>query len=142
MAAMRDSMTLQRSRYRSLGQLAHVSSNPTTFRFTTDDGWPLVAEAHAPGAFRITVLPPGLAESARVTDLADLLAREEAIGEGELEKIEGGWRLIQGDTALEILTQPLRFRLVNREQCVLEAGSAEVGAISHCAEAQGEQAHW
>ncbi len=137
MAAMRDSMTLQRSRYRSLGQLAHVSTNSTTVRFTTDEGWPVVVEAHAPGVFRITVVPTGTPASDRASDLAGLLARAEPIGEATVETIAGGWEIRQGDDVLEILAQPLRLALRRQDKLVLSAGTPELAGIAHAAQADG-----
>lgn len=130
MAAMRDRMTHQktpqRSRYRPLLQLDRVSPDPAeavTFRFTTDDGWPVVVEAHAPGVFRVTIAAPGVPASDRVSDLADLLARSEAIGEAQLEDQAGVWRVVQGDDTLEIHTNPLRF-VVQRQGSPLLASAA------------------
>lgn len=135
-------MTIQRSRYRSLGQLAHESSNPTTFRFSTDDGWPLTIEAHGPGVFRITVVPEGVADSDRASEQADLLARPEAVGEASLAPLDGGWRITQGEDTLDIQTSPLRFALGRQGRTVLEAGSAGQGALGYCAEAKADEGRW
>ena len=131
MAAMRDSMTLQRSRYRSLGQLAHVSSNSTTVRFETEQGWPVVVEAHAPGVFRITVVPPGTAATDRAADLANLLARPEAIGEATMESVPGCWKIQQGEDVLEIYSQPMRFVLHRQGNTLLSAGTPEQAGLAH-----------
>jgi len=141
MAAMRDSMTLQRSRYRSLGQLAHVSSNSTTVRFETEQGWPLVVEAHAPGVFRITVVPTGTAATDRAADLASLLARPEAIGEATTESDSGCWKIQQGDDVLEIYSQPMRFVLHRQGNIVLSAGTAEQAGLAH-AEQDSDGGRW
>lgn len=142
MAAMRDSMTLQRSRYRSLGQLAHVSTNPTTVRFTTAEGWPLVVEAHAPGVFRIAVLPTGAVISDRASDLAGLLARNEPIGEATAEFAGGSWKIQQGEDTLEIFPDDLRIVLHRQDKVVLSLGGEAAGALAYDGEAQDDEARW
>src|SRR5690606_9095134 len=141
MAAMRGSMILQRSRYRSLGQLAHVSSNPTTVRFETEQGWPVVVEAHAPGVFRISVVPTGTAATDRVTELANLLARTEAIGEATTESAPGCWKIQQGEDILEIYSQPMRFVLHRQGNPVLAAGTPEQAGLAH-AEDETDAGRW
>src|SRR5690554_839885 len=139
---MRDSTTLQRSRYRNLVELTQVDASPTSFRFATEDGWPLVIEAHAPGVFRITIVPTGTSTTDRASELADLLSRPESIGEAECEPIAGGWRLTQGEDALEILANPLRLLLRRRGQAVLSAGTAELAAVAHAEDTTGDEASW
>jgi alpha-glucosidase (family GH31 glycosyl hydrolase) len=117
------------SRYQRLESLSIHESNPVSFRFNTDRGQPLLVEAHAPGVFRICVGgtvatgKPASGMATRAAVLHDLLARAEAIGEAAVEQIElegqSAFKIVQGDHALEISVQPLRFALYRKEQRVL-----------------------
>lgn len=128
---MRDLTTLQQPRYEDLGALAQGEVTSTSFQFSTDEGSTLVVETYAPGVFRVTVTPQGGQRPDRVAELADLLARHEPVNEGTISAIEGGWRIVQGEDALEIRPSPLRFALYRQERLVLAAGSEAVPAIAH-----------
>src|SRR5690606_37866093 len=81
--------------------------------------------------FRVSVAPPGGAGPDRAAELADLLARDEAIGEGTIETVNDGWRIVQGDDVLHVQQSPLRFSLFRNQRLVLEAGTSDVPAIAH-----------
>jgi alpha-glucosidase (family GH31 glycosyl hydrolase) len=94
--------------------------------FDLSDGLRLVVETHAPGVFRLRGgTSAGLTDKPRsYRDKANaelLLARQEAVGEAVLEPcVHGnGWRITQGDTALEILMHPLRLALFRGDTQVL-----------------------
>ena len=103
-----------------LESLKLVDTFPSKVVFDAGAGMKLVIEPHAPGVFRIRC---GLAESVAADILpgnrarahADvLLARPEAIGEAVLEPLSGsvkGWRLVQGDTALDISLNPFKLEV-------------------------------
>jgi len=117
------------SRYQRLESLSLQTSNPVAFSFTTDGGQALLIEAHAPGVFRVCIGgpaatgQPGTGMATRAAALHDLLARAEAIGEGTLEEVtvdgRPGFKILQGEHALEIATQPLRFTLYRKDVPVL-----------------------
>lgn len=90
----------------------------------------LQVETHAPGVYRLRCGLPGALDiekpSARSKAHAEiLLARQEAVGELALCSIanpaEQGWRLHQGDTALEIHRSPLEIALYRGDACVLRS---------------------
>ena len=91
-------------------------------------GLALQIEAHAPGVYRVRCAPPEtlLAReekpTARQKALAEmLLARDEPVGELATSSVVGGegWRLEQGEIALEVASNPLRLALYRGDRCVL-----------------------
>lgn len=98
------------------------------FAFGNDASLLLRVEAHAPGVYRLRC---GRAErvrdekpSARARALADmLLARQEPVGElavsSAIDSSEPGWRLEQGDVALELGSSQSGFTLYRGEHPVL-----------------------
>jgi alpha-D-xyloside xylohydrolase len=101
-----------------LETLKLVDSLPSRVVFDAGAGMKLVVEPHAPGVFRIRCgLPEAVAADilpgVRARAHADvLLARPEAIGEAILEPLTGGvkgWRLVQGDTVLDISVNPFKI---------------------------------
>jgi len=102
-----------------------LTSRSTRVDFDAGEGLRLAIEAHAPGVYRLRC-----GEASRLSDekptsrqraVTDmLLARQEAVGEATLVPLDNahGWRLTQGDTALEIHTGPVRIALYRAEQLV------------------------
>lgn len=124
-----------------LESLKLVDTLPSRIVFDAGAGMKLVIEPHAPGVFRVRCgLPEAVAADilpgtrARV-HAEVLLARPEAIGEATLEPIPGSvqaWSLIQGDTTLEISTNPFRLqvkRLGNPALSLCEGGIAFQDAL-------------
>src|SRR5690606_11403372 len=54
-----------------------------------------------------------------------LLVRDEPVGEMAASSVveAGGWRLEQGEIALEIASEPFRFSLYRGDLCVLRSGA-------------------
>ena len=104
------------------GPVAKTSSS-VEWAFHADE-WRLSIEAHAPGVFRLRCGPRAWLEPAkpslRAQRQADmLLARQEAVGEMECQPLaSGGWRLAQGDCALEIGGTDAGIRLMRADRCV------------------------
>jgi hypothetical protein len=103
-----------------LESLKLVDTLPSRIVFDAGAGIKLVVEPHAPGVFRVRCGSPeavaaDILPGARARAHADvLLARPEAIGEAVLEPMTGavkGWSLVQGDTTLEITTNPFRLQV-------------------------------
>jgi len=127
-----------------------LTSRPSRFDFDAGDGLHLVVEAHAPGVFRLRCGEanhfnddkPG----ARVRAVAEmLLARQEAVGEATTAPRESGdgWRITQGDVALEIQTNPVRVALYRNEDRVFESEvSAHTPAFGYNALDQADDAVW
>ncbi len=120
------------SRYTRLASLSQRAVNGPSIHFTTDQGWPLLVEAHAPGVFRIRV--DTTAEGTAVPRASrpssqryELLARDEAVGEAAVETTAGGFRIVQGEDVLELFTDPLRIALSRKGTVVLE--SLETDAV-------------
>ncbi|MDN3988792.1 glycoside hydrolase family 31 protein [Zwartia vadi] len=124
-----------------LESLKLVDTLPSRIVFDAGAGMKLVVEPHAPGVFRIRCgLPEAVAADilpgVRARAHAEvLLARPEAIGEAILEPLSGpakGWRLVQGDTALDITINPFRLqlhRLGKKALSLCEGGIALVDAL-------------
>src|SRR5690606_10986507 len=100
-------------------EFTHASSVRAEFALP-DARLALYVEAHAPGVYRIRFAPPDVLtareEKPTMRQKAHaemLLARDEPVGELITSSMLGatGWRLEQGDIALEITTQPMRFAL-------------------------------
>jgi alpha-D-xyloside xylohydrolase len=127
-----------------------LTSRPSRFDFDAGDGLHLVVEAHAPGVFRLRCGEanhlnddkPG----ARARAVAEmLLARQEAVGEASIAPREGGdgWRITQGDVALEIQSNPVRVAIYRNEERVFESEvSAHTPAFGHNALDQEDDAVW
>lgn len=127
-----------------------LTSRPSRFDFDAGDGLHLVVEAHAPGVFRLRCGEanhlnddkPG----ARARAVAEmLLARQEAVGEASIAPREGGdgWRITQGDVALEIQSNPVRVAIYRNEERVFESEvSAHTPAFGHNALDQEDDAAW
>jgi len=123
------------SRYQRLESLSLNTSSPAAVRFTTDQGQALLVEASAPGVFRLSMGTPAATgkpasgSATRAAALHDLLARDEPIGEAAVEQVEldgqPGFRIVQGDNALEIATQPLRLALYRKGRKVLASSADE-----------------
>ncbi|MGE8568927.1 MAG: glycoside hydrolase family 31 protein [Achromobacter sp.] len=74
-----------------------------------------------------------------------LLARQEAVGEASIAPREGGdgWRITQGDVALEIQSNPVRVAIYRNEERVFESEvSAHTPAFGHNALDQEDDAVW
>lgn len=130
---MHETSTLQQqSRFLDPGNLRKRDADTTTFRFCTDEGWPLEVEASALGVFRLTIGEPEQPDGA--ASQAMLLARDEAVAEAEIQKTDDGWRIEQGELVLEIRQNPLQLYWWRGDTCVLRMGSAEVPALARAAE--------
>ena len=110
-------------------EFTHANSVRAEFAFP-DAELVLHVEAHAPGVYRIRCAPPNVlaAREEKPTPRQKahaemLLARDEPVGELATSSVvgTGGWRLEQGEIALEIATDPLRFSLYRGEHCVLRS---------------------
>lgn len=113
-------------------EFTHASSARAEFAFP-DAGLAFYVEAHAPGVYRVRCAPPDVlaAREEKPTTRQKahaemLLVRDEPVGEMATSSVVGtaGWRLEQGEIALEIMAEPLRFALYRGERCVL-ASAAE-----------------
>ncbi|MEI2416895.1 glycoside hydrolase family 31 protein [Orrella sp. JC864] len=121
--------TSDSDRANHLENLDLKQSRATRLDFDAGGGLSLVVEPHAPGVFRLRCgLPAQVAEDRlpgiRAKAIADmLLARQEAVGELLVEPQAGGahrgWRVVQGDTALEISVDPVHVALYRNGTCVL-----------------------
>ena len=133
-----------------LDNIELLTSRPSRIDFDAGDGLHLVVEAHAPGVFRLrcgeanhlTDDKPG----ARARAVAEmLLARQEAVGEAAIAPREGGdgWRITQGDVALEIQSNPVRIALYRNDARVFESEvSAHTPAFGYNALDQADDASW
>lgn len=131
-----------------LTTLNFLTSKSTRADFDVEGtGLQLHIEAHAPGVYRLRCAPAEslLADkhSARERAHAEmLLARQEPVGELAVcsiaEPAQSGWRLEQGDIALEIQRSPLQFALYRGEECVLRT---QPGAALVCGRS-GDTAAW
>jgi alpha-glucosidase (family GH31 glycosyl hydrolase) len=126
-----------------------LTARPSRIDFDTGVGLRFVVEAHAPGVFRIRCASAhALADdkpSSREKAIAEmLLARQEAVGEATVApRDDGGWRIVQGDTALEILTDPVRIVLFKGDTQVLASEVSEyTPGFGHNALDEAEEAVW
>lgn len=121
-------------------ELAHVmqldslefqtaKSTHAVFAFR-DSELQLEIEATAPGVYRLRCAPASVLNndkpSARSRAHAEmLLARQEPVGELAVSSIPGkqGWRIEQGDVALELAVEPLQISLFRGDQCLLSTGT-------------------
>jgi alpha-glucosidase (family GH31 glycosyl hydrolase) len=125
------------------------TARPSRIDFDTGEGLRLVVEAHAPGVYRIRCgYPQALSEekpTPREKAIAEmLLARQEAVGEATVtDRDGGGWRIVQGDTALELLTDPVRIVLMRGDKQVLASEvSAHTPGFGHNALDEQDEAVW
>lgn len=112
-----------------LNILNFITAKSTRADFAFEDTELLLQiEAHAPGVYRLRCAPADLLRtdksSARERAHAEmLLARQEPIAElavcSIIEPAQSGWRLEQGDIALEVTAAPLQFALYRGDECVL-----------------------
>lgn len=127
-----------------------LTSRPSRIDFDAGDGLRLVVEAHAPGLYRVRC---GMAHlfadeklSPRGKAIAEmLLARQEAVGEATIAPVDGtaGWRISQGDTALEILSDPVRVNLYRGDSLVLASELSEhTPGFGHNALDEPDEAVW
>jgi len=112
-----------------LTSLKFITAKSNRADFAVED-LQLQIEAHAPGVYRLRCgesnsLEEKPAGKGRVPAAEMLLARPEAVGELAVSSIvrEGwqGWRLEQGEIALEVSSSPLQFSLYKGEHCVLRS---------------------
>src|SRR5690606_38886066 len=90
----------------------------------------LEIEATAPGVFRLRCAPASVLNNDKPSSRAKahaemLLARQEPVSELAVSSVPGkqGWRLEQGDVALEIAIDPLQVSLYRADQCLLRTGT-------------------
>jgi alpha-glucosidase (family GH31 glycosyl hydrolase) len=110
-----------------------LNSRPSRVDFNAGDGLRMAVEPHAPGVFRLrcgaaTLLnqdKPGARMRAAAEDM--LLARREAVSEAAIEPLEQsrGWRIIQGEAALEILSNPVRIAVLRDQRCLCVSHTTE-----------------
>lgn len=133
-----------------LDNIELLTSRPSRIDFDAGDGLHLVVEAHAPGVFRLRCGEASLLTDEKPTTRARavaemLLARQEAAGESTIAPREGGdgWRITQGDVALEIQSDPVRVALFRGEQQVFASEvSAHTPAFGHNALDDAADAVW
>ncbi|WP_459616984.1 glycoside hydrolase family 31 protein [Bordetella sp. 2513F-2] len=134
-------------------QLEHVellTSRPSRIDFDAGDGLHLVVEAHAPGVFRLRCGEAALLADdkagPRARAVAEmLLARQEAVGEATVAPRDdgGGWRIVQGDVVLELLSDPVRITLTRGDHVVLSSHvSAHAPAFGHVGLDEPGQSVW
>lgn len=128
------SLQFDSSKYKRFESLTLQSSSSVNVQFATDEGLPVLVEASALGVFRVRI---GQAKSSTL----GLLARTEPSGELSVEEIKNGWRVTQGEDALEILAQPLRLRLIRRGEAVLHT-SDDARSVPMGRGKQGSPARW
>jgi len=111
--------------------LDFLTSKSTRADFVFDDGGLLFqVEAHAPGVYRLRCGKADVLQndkpSLRAKAHAEmLLARQEAVGELAISSVaepaEYGWRLEQGDIAMEIVKSPFQVALYRGEHCIFRS---------------------
>lgn len=127
-----------------------LTARPSRIDFDAGDGLRLVVEAHAPGLFRLRF---GTAQlftdeklSPRGKAIAEmLLARQEAVGEATVAPLDNaaGWRISQGDTALEVRTAPVSVALFRGDTQVLASELSEhTPGFGHNALDEADEAVW
>ena len=118
--------SFQQSSFQRLGNVTLVSVDAQCARFSVD-GLPLVVSAHAADLLRLQ-----LGDSQR-PDYA-LLVQPGASGSLSVAAVENGWRIVSGNTILDVDAAPLRIRGGGRTFMCLEDGelrlrSAAVGPV-------------
>jgi alpha-glucosidase (family GH31 glycosyl hydrolase) len=127
-----------------------LTARPSRIDFDTGDGLRFLVEAHAPGVYRIRCGHPQALTEEKPTQREKaisemLLARHEAVGEAVVTPRENGegWRIVQGDTALELLTDPVRVVLFRGNDAVLASQLSEhTPAFGHNALDERDEAVW
>ena len=127
-----------------------LTSRPSRIDFDAGEGLHLVVEPHAPGVFRLRCGQPALLADdkagPRARAVAEmLLARQEAVGEATIAPRENadGWRITQGDVAIEILSDPVRIVLSRGDSIVLVSEvSAHTPAFGYDALDEAAGATW
>lgn len=114
------SLQFDSSQYKRFESLTHKSAAPASASFSTDDGLAVLVEASAPGVFRVRL---GVSKLPNYK----LLARTEPMGDALVEPIKGGWKVQQGEDAIEILASPLRVNLIRKGEVVLASAVEESG---------------
>ncbi len=124
--------------------LNFITAKLTRADFACDDTeLQLQVEAHAPGVYRLRCAAAESLQSdkpsARSRAHAEmLLARQEPVGELAVSSIaepaQLGWRLEQGDIALEIVRSPLEIALYRGAECLLRT---QPGAALACQQGDG-----
>lgn len=117
-----------------LDSLQFLTAKSTRAVFAVDDSeLQLEIEATAPGVYRLRCALDAVLNldkpPARARAHAEmLLARQEPIGELAVSSVPGkqGWRLEQGDIALEVSIQPLRLALHRGDECLLRTAEPAV----------------
>ncbi|SUW53355.1 glycoside hydrolase [Bordetella holmesii] len=133
-----------------LDSIELLTSRPSRIDFDAGGGLHMVVEAHAPGVFRLRCGAAGLLTderpSARARAVAEmLLARQEAVGEATIAPRDDaqGWRITQGDVALELRTDPLQLTLYRGEADVLTSSlSPHNPPFGHNALDEPDEAVW
>ncbi|NGM88555.1 glycoside hydrolase family 31 protein [Parapusillimonas sp. SGNA-6] len=130
--------------------LTFLTSKSTRAEFGIDGtDLQLHVEAHAPGVFRLRVAPATELQnekpSARARIHADmLLARHEAVGDMAVSSLaqgeHQGWRLEQGEIAMEIEQSPLQFALYRGDRCVMRSVAADT--LSWAQTDEGQSWRW
>ena len=112
----------------SIFETGPVASSPACVEWALHSGeWRLRIEAHAPGVFRLRCGPAAWLAPAKPSlraqrHAAVLLARKEPVGEFEVSALAvGGWRLTQGESALEVGGPVPVLKLLHSGQPVGEA---------------------
>lgn len=106
-----------------LSSISHTSSSAD---FSATDDQLLRIEAHAPGVFRLRFGALQHIQPERVTPRAQqyaemLLTRLDAVGELEVSEQSQGWRITQGDCALEIDKDNFVLKVYAGDQLVLQS---------------------
>src|SRR5690606_4685558 len=109
--------------------LDFLTSKSTCADFSVvDSDLQLQIEAHAPGVYRVRCALPSVLHnekpSARMRAHAEmLLVRQEPVGElavsSMAEPPESGWRLAQGDVALELSQSLAQLSVYRGSECIL-----------------------
>src|SRR5690606_17015006 len=109
--------------------LNFLTSKSTRADFSVEgSGLQLHIEAHAPGVYRLRWAQARVLESEkpipRARAHADmLLARQEPVGELAVSSLTeppgSGWRIGQGDVALELTQSPLQLSVYRGDDCIL-----------------------
>ena len=108
--------------------LHSISTKSSSADFAAADDQLLRIEAHAPGVFRLRFGSLKHIQPERVTPRAQqytemLLTRLDAVGELEVSDQSGGWRIEQGDCALEIDKDSFALRVYAANQLLLQSQS-------------------
>ena len=130
-----------------ISALDFIASKSTRADFACGDAQlQLQIEAHAPGVYRLRCGRPDLLHPEKPSTRARihtemLLARQEPVGELAVSSIaepaEHGWRLEQGDIAMEVIRSPFQILVHRGEQCLLRTPANATLAYSDQDDAPG-----